>query len=59
MQLLYSVKTKYKIYRIDAPNFTRMIVAAPQISAKDIQEDFADYLLGKSIVTEVNTNIHN
>ena len=36
-----------------------MIVAAPQISAKDIQEDFADYLLGKSIVTEVNTNIHN
>ena len=59
MQLLYSVKTKYKIYRIDAPNFTRMIVAAPQISAKDIQEDFADYLLGKSIVTEVNTNVHN
>lgn len=59
MQLLYSVKTKYKIYRIDAPNFTRMVVAAPQISAKDIQEDFADYLLGKSIVTEINTNIHN
>lgn len=59
MQLLYSVKTKYKIYRVDAQNFTRMIVAAPQISAKDIQEDFADYLLGKSIVTEINTNIHN
>lgn len=53
LDLVYKLNKKYKVFRVDAPNYERLILAAPEIKIDEIQEDFADYLLGKSIVTEI------
>ena len=53
LDLVYKLNKKYKVFRVDAPNYERLILAAPEIKIDEIQKDFADYLLGKSIVTEI------
>lgn len=54
LQLIYNLKAKYKLFRIDAPNYNRIFVCAPEIKIEDIKEDFADYLLGNSIITDIS-----
>lgn len=53
MQILHKVKNNYKLYTVDAPNFSRVVLAAKEVEVEDIQEEFANYLLGKSVVTEI------
>ena len=53
MQILFEIKSNCKLYRLEAPNLSRVIVAAKEVKPEDIQEDFADYLLGKSVITEI------
>ncbi len=43
----------YKVFAIEAPNFYRCIIAAKEIKAEDIQEEYADFLQGKAVVYEV------
>ncbi len=43
----------YKAFGIEAPHFYRTIIAAKEIKAEDIEEEYADFLQGKACVYEI------
>ena len=43
---------KYKIYRITAPLFDKLVIAADNCTEETIYNDYAEYLQGPAIIKE-------
>lgn len=43
----------YKLFAIEAPAFFRNIIAAKEIKAEDIMEEYGDFLQGKAYIREI------
>ena len=46
-------KLKYKVYRVEAPEYCRLVVLAPKCKVEEVYEDYADFLQGNAKITEL------
>ena len=45
-------ENNYKIFHVEAPGFSRVIIAAKQVNLEDIQEEYTDFLQGNAVIYE-------
>ena len=47
-------KLNYKLFRIEAPEYCRLIVLAPKCKVEEVYDEYADFLQGNAKITELN-----